>query len=147
MNRHSVTALLLVVFSAHFVWEMAQAKWFASMWGLDFWYATWLCTRASIADLLLTLLIYAVVAVVLRSRFWFLGRHVIAGTALFLVLAWIVTAAIELWALGTGRWEYAPSMVTIAGIGIAPLLQWTLIPIALIALARALAGRARDEVR
>ncbi len=126
---------------------MAQAKWFASMRGLDFWFATWLCARASIADLFLTLLIYAFVAVVLRGRLWFCGRHVIPGTALFLVMAWIVTAAIELWALRTGRWEYASSMATVAGIGIAPLLQWTLIPLALIALARTLAGRARDEVR
>jgi hypothetical protein len=147
MNRHSVTAMLLVVLSAHFVWEMVQARWFSSMRGLDFWFATWLCARASIADLFLTLLFYALVAVVLRSRLWFCGRHVIAGTALFLVTAWIVTAAIELWALRTGRWEYASSMATVAGIGIAPLLQWTLIPLALIALARTLAGRDRDRVR
>jgi hypothetical protein len=147
MNRKRVTAMLLVVLSAHFVWEMAQAKWFSSMRGLDFWFATWLCARAALADVFLTLMIYAFVAVILRSRLWFRGRHVIAGTALFLVMAWIVTAAIELWALRTDRWEYAPSMATVAGIGIAPLLQWTLIPLALIALARTLAGRDRDEVR
>lgn len=139
--------MLLVVLSAHFVWEMVQARWFASMRGLDFWFATWLCARASIADLFLTLMIYAFVAVILRSRLWFLGRHVIAGTALFLVMAWIVTAAIESWALRTDWWEYAPSMATVAGIGIAPLLQWTLIPLALIALARTLTVRDRDEVR
>lgn len=34
-----------------------------------------------------------------------------------------VAVGVELWALTEARWAYAPSMPTIAGIGLAPLVQ------------------------
>lgn len=47
----------------------------------------------------------------------------------------IVTIAVERWALAVGRWRYAATMATIAGIGLSPLLQWIAIPLLILAAA------------
>jgi hypothetical protein len=55
---------------------------------------------------------------------------------LFLFLGIASTVAIERWATATARWRYTSAMPTIGGVGIAPLLQWTIIPLVIVAIAR-----------
>lgn len=131
-----LAALVLTIFALNFVWEMGQAAWFSSMWGLDFWDATWLCARAAIADVVITFGLYGAIVLILRDRSWITGRRALAGIGLYLVLAWTVTVLIEWWALSTGRWSYANSMPTVGGFGLLPLLQWTFVPLLVLLLAR-----------
>jgi len=47
-----------------------------------------------------------------------------------------VTIIIERWAISIGRWQYREAMPTIAGIGLSPLLQWIIIPAAIVFVVR-----------
>lgn len=116
-----------VTFAMHFVWEMSQAKWFASMAALPFWTATYLCFRAAVGDLVITAIAFALAAAAARRVSWPLQRGVVP-IAVFLAIGLIITIAFEVFALRTGRWTYAVEMPTLFGIGVLPLLQWSVIP-------------------
>ncbi len=66
---------------------------------------------------------------------WLMGKRIRrpSGTTLaaFVAIGLIVTIALEYWATQIGgRWEYAEQMprLPLLGTGLAPLLQWVLIP-------------------
>ena len=120
-------ALLLFTFAMHFTWEMSQARWFAGMMDLPFWTGTFLCFRASLGDIVITAIAFAMAAGAERTMLWPRLRRV-RPFALFMVTGLVITAAYEVFALRTGRWIYAAEMPTLFGIGVLPLLQWTLIP-------------------
>lgn len=133
-------AWVLVVFAMHFVWEMAQAKWYASMQGLPFWPATVLCMRAAAMDILITLVSFIAAAWVARSSRWAL-QGTPPPMVVFFAIGLAITIAIELFALSTGRWRYDPRMPRILGFGLAPLLQWVAIPAAALGVFRRIFGR------
>ncbi|UTI63997.1 hypothetical protein NBH00_21980 [Paraconexibacter antarcticus] len=85
------------------------------------------CLQAAGGDLALTLLAFAAARVLVRRRAlrW-------TSFALLLMLAAIL---VERQALSGGRWSYAASMPTLAGMGIVPLVQLPLIaaPVVLVA--------------
>ena len=56
----------------------------------------------------------------------------------FIAIGLAVTVAYEIHALAVGQWSYAQTMPTIAGIGVLPILQWLVIPIAELAVFRLL---------
>ena len=94
-------------------------------------------TRASIAfaiahcsagDVLISLACYGAAALGTRSLNWPLNRPLF-GAAIVLPLALGYTVLSEwLNASVRGSWQYAAGMPTIYGVGVAPLLQWLMIP-------------------
>lgn len=124
-SRSAMIALGL--FILNFVLEMAQASFFSSMKGLPFWSATWLCTRAAVADVALLALFFVIAALVSRDAAWPLHPKLRATTTFF-VSGLLATVAIERWAIATSRWSYSDDMPLIFGVGALPLLQWILIP-------------------
>lgn len=130
-------AWLLVAFALHFTWEMYQAKWFASMTGLPFWTATFLCLRATLGDLVITIVAFAAAAGTARVLMWPLRLRVVP-MLVFLATGMAITIGYEIFALRSGRWTYAEDMPTVFGIGLLPILQWSLIPPIEVALFRLL---------
>ena len=129
-------ALAAASLPLHFAWEMLQAPLFESMKGLSFAYATSLCARATLGDLAVTAGCYGAVAVVRGTRAWLLSPS--AGSiAAYLALGVAATAALEVNAVyHAGRWSYAATMPLFAGIGLAPLLQWLVVPLLALWVAR-----------
>ncbi|MFA6958714.1 MAG: hypothetical protein WC538_22830 [Thermoanaerobaculia bacterium] len=121
-------SMAFALLAINFVWEMAQAGYYSSMEGLPFWSATWLCSRAAVADVGLFILCFLLAAMVARDTAWPLHPTPLAVTT-FLVACLIVTIGIERWAITTARWSYGADMPLIAGVGVLPLLQWVLIPV------------------
>lgn len=128
-------ALVLSAYALHFAWEMAHAKWFATMSGLPFWTATAWCARAALWDVAISAAAYLAGALASRSARWVAKPSPLA-LVVYLVLGLGITVAIERSALATGRWRYAPDMPTIGSIGLAPLLQWVVVPLLIVAVAR-----------
>ena len=125
-----------LVFAMHFGWEMAQARWFSSMDALPFWTATLVCLRATVGDLAITFLAFFAAAGVAKSIFWPI-RHLSAGpVVVFLAVGLAVTIVVEIYALRTDRWSYADEMPMLFGIGVLPLAQWIILPLAAVALFR-----------
>ena len=94
------------------------------------------CTAASAGDVVLTLAAFAVVAASARSRRWLLWRRAthIAG---YLAVGLAVTIVVEVLAVRSwGRWSYDPRMPRLLGVGLAPLAQWIVVPLATLWVAR-----------
>jgi hypothetical protein len=119
--------IALELFAVNFLWEMLQMRFYSSMKGLPFWSATWLCTRAAAADVALLAVCYVIAALIARHSAWPL-HPTPKAMATFFALCLIATASIERWAIATGRWSYNDTMPMVLGVGVLPLLQWTLIP-------------------
>jgi len=134
MTRRFV-ALGLVAFALHFTWEMAHAKWYATMNALPFWTATAWCARAALIDVLIGAAAYAVAALIARNVRWVRQPGALPLT-FYLAIGIVVTVAIERWAVAIGRWRYAATMPTIGGVGLSPLLQWLVVPLLIAAAAR-----------
>ena len=54
----------------------------------------------------------------------------------FVTTGLVITIGFEKFALATSRWEYAPEMPTLFGVGISPIAQWIVIPLVELALFR-----------
>lgn len=119
----------LLVFALHFGWEMTQAKWFVEMEHLPFWSSVIVCFRAALGDTFITAISFLVAGAVASSTSWPVGGRLVMAAATFLVVGIAVTIGYEVFALSTGRWRYSPQMPTLFGIGLLPLLQWTVLPL------------------
>ncbi|MFO8041695.1 MAG: hypothetical protein R6U25_00715 [Alkalispirochaeta sp.] len=137
MNRltHGIQAnllflvrLFLVAVGINFVWEMAQMPLYENM-PFDSAYAWWLCFRASLGDGVIIVFIWAVGWVVFRGSSWFRPLRA-ANIAVLLFTGAVIAVAIELHALGTGRWAYTGLMpiVPVAEVGLSPLIQLLILP-------------------
>lgn len=129
------------------------------------WYdATRLCTVASVGDVAITLVAYAIVAALFKDRFWAFPlrssrsqssqsryRSVnVRQIALYLVIGIIITAIAEFINISVlHRWAYAPGMSQILGLGVAPLAQWVVVPVLIVWLAQRIERRiaARGRLR
>ena len=128
-------AIGLVAYALHFAWEMAQGGLFEGMTRLPFWSATAWCARAAGWDMVISFASYAAASVASRDVVWPRKLRAVP-LAIYLVTGIAITIAIERWAVDAGRWNYASEMPVIGGIGLSPLLQWIVVPIAIVAFVR-----------
>src|SRR5712691_292703 len=124
------TAFALLVLALNFAWEMMQAKWFASMDGLPPIRATLLCFRAALGDLVVAAIGFAIAALVARAVTWPTRRRVLVPAIVFVAVGLAISIGFEVFALSAARWSYDDTMPTVFGIGLLPLLQWLVLPIA-----------------
>lgn len=129
-------AFALLVLALNFAWEMSQAPWFASMRGLSFWRATLLCARAALGDVVIAAIAFAIAAAVAKSLAWPIERRASLAAAVFVLTGLAISAAYEGFALKSGMWRYESRMPTLFGLGLLPLLQWCVLPIAEVLLFR-----------
>jgi hypothetical protein len=124
------TNVVLFAFLLNLPWELWQIPLFKNMPSLAHWDGVILCTRAALGDAVIALLAFWLVAVMARARDW-MRRPSGATLGAFVAIGLIVTIALEYWATQIGgRWDYADAMprLPLLGTGLAPLLQWLLIP-------------------
>lgn len=136
--RNPELNLLAFSFLLNFVWEFAQVPGFAGVADMPHWQGIRFCAQAALGDAGLTVLAFWIVAGVCWSRAWllrlahwqvvtFLGVGLIATV----VLEYVNTKLIH-------RWGYADWMPVVPGIGIGllPLLQWLIVPLAVLWIVR-----------
>ncbi len=125
-------------FLAHFIWEMLQVPWFSGMMEASHGAVVWLCTRATGGDVLILLAGFWLASIVRGHRRWLLRGErkpavivIVTGVVVTVALEWLATGPLD-------RWSYAGSMpvVPLIGVGLAPLLQWLLLPPLILWLAR-----------
>lgn len=128
----------LFAFLLNYPWEFLQVPFFAEMSTMSHWEAVRFCTRATLGDVPIALVAYWVVAALRRRRDWLRCPDVkaIAG---FVAVGIVVTIGLEWHATELQqRWQYAEGMPTLPllGTGLAPLLQWLVLPPLIVWLAR-----------
>ena len=117
----------------NFAWEILQAPLYAGMADMPHALVTKACLQATVGDAVIMLLAYGGVAVGARSRRWIVAAKR-WQLLLFITIGASITAAIE-WLATHGywieNWSYLPTMPVVpgAGIGLAPLLQWVVLPL------------------
>lgn len=122
--------VLLFAFLLNYPWEFLQVPFFEGMPKANHWDAVVVCTRAAAGDALIALAAFWAVALHWRERSWIcrprsgqIGAFVAVGVLVTVGLEWHATVLAD-------RWSYAEHMpvVPLLGTGLAPLLQWLLLP-------------------
>lgn len=125
-------------FLAHFAWEMLQIPWFAGMIEAPHGAIVWLCIRATGGDVVILVAAYWVASLAAGRRHWLVAGAglpalvvVAVGVAVTVVFEWLATGPLE-------RWQYGDAMpvVPVIDTGLAPLLQWIVLPPLILWLAR-----------
>lgn len=109
-------------------WEIAQMPLYAGSAALSHAQGNAICAAATVGDAIITLLAFGVIDLLARSRAWVRAprRPQVAG---FILVCVVLTILIEIAATHSNNgagWRYAPIMPM---IGVAPLLQWALLPL------------------
>jgi len=135
-----LAAVAIAAYALHFGWEMGHATLFAPMDRLPFWTGTAWCARAAGWDVMISATAYFAAALAARQLLWVRGGAWLP-CAIYLGVGLGVTIAIEKWAITVGRWRYQEAMPTIAGIGLSPVVQWLVVPLAIAGVSRAVTRR------
>ena len=134
MDAHA-PAIRLALYSlgVHFVWEMLQAPLFVGMLEMPRWDATALCLQAAAGDAVMIVIAFAVVTIGVRDRTWML-RPRFGPLGAFALLSASQGLALEWLSLRLERWTYGPAMPVepLFGLGFTPVLQWLILPLAIL---------------
>lgn len=125
--RNYIIRVAVIAFSVNFIWEVLQGPLYK---GFEYdWQHISFCALASIADMLMVLILFFGFALVYRNVNWVM--NVDFEIIVPLILVGSVGAIFgEIWHLAHGDWSYAEAMplIPIMEIGISPLLQFALLP-------------------
>lgn len=129
------TALALFSFLLHFIWEMLSIPFYAGMVELTHGDGVRCCLQATLGDMVIALVAYAVVALP-KQQAWLMRPDPVAILGFLGVGIGITVVFEHVSVYRLTRWSYAPAMPVIAGIGVLPLLQWIILPLLTLWLAR-----------
>lgn len=136
-SRAALVVLLGAAASMMFAWEMAQAPLYSDMAGLSWLEGTKRCLLATAGDLGILLAAALVPAALTRRLDWICLPRLWPPVAL-VCIAFAISTGFERHAVSAGRWVYGTNMpmVPLLGIGLAPAIQWLLIPVVCVFAAR-----------
>ena len=138
MRRFPEFPLVLLGFLLNFLWESVQCPWlYEGMADVGHDAGVLMCMRATLGDVNILLVAFWLVSISQRSRAWIFARDP-APLAAFVLIGVAITIAYEIVATHAGWWTYSAAMPTFLGVGLAPVLQWILIPPAIVAFMRGL---------
>jgi len=121
--------LFFFAFLLHFVWELLQIPWFEGMADAPHQVATWMCTRATFGDAVITVVSFWAVAV-LQGRTW-ISRPTLLNVAAFAGAGVAITVVLEILSTKVwSRWAYSEAMpvIPVIDVGVIPIAQWLILP-------------------
>ena len=127
-----------LAFVLNLAWEIAQVRLYTIWTAADGMSVAWALLHCSLGDVVIALAMFALAGIVLwradwpGSRPWTGGAIVVIGAAAF--TAWSEWYNVY----RAGNWAYTASMPMIFGIGLSPLLQWIVLPPAMVGAYRTL---------
>ena len=125
-NRFVITTILWA-FLFNVAWEILQIPLFKG--GVYEWQHILFCVLASVADVIMVLLIYFGFALIYKNILWIKELNI--KRILLLILTGGAGAVLaELWHLSIGTWSYADAMpmIPIVDVGLSPVLQFMILP-------------------
>ncbi|WP_206453904.1 hypothetical protein [Aurantimonas marina] len=140
----------LFSFAFHFIWEFLQVPTFEGMAELPHWEGVKICTYATVGDVGIALTAFWITSLAARTRHWI--RHKKGWQLLiFLAVGLVITVGLEFYYVEiSNRWSYSELMPLVPpfGTGLAPLLQWIVVPLLVVELTRRnLRGMSRIATR
>ena len=126
-NRFVITTILFAFFF-NVTWEILQIPLFKG--GVYGWQHIMFCVLASVADVIVVLLIYFGFALIYKNTLWV--KKLNPNRIIVLILTGGVGAVLaEVWQLSIGTWSYASAMplIPVVNVGLSPVLQFMILPI------------------
>lgn len=125
--RNYIIWTAVIAFSLNFIWELLQGPLYE---GFNYdWQHVSFCALASIADMLMVLILLFGFALMYINVYWVMNMDL--DTSLPLILIGIVGAILaEFWHTSRGDWSYAEAMpmVPLLEVGISPVIQFAVLP-------------------
>ncbi len=119
---------LLVAFLLNFAWELIQSPLYKgntyNISHISF------CGLASVADAVMVLLIYFVLAIIYKDPLW-IKKNNLLRTLILILIGGIGAILAEMRHLSQGNWAYTPSMpiLPFVNAGLSPVLQFMFLPV------------------
>lgn len=118
-------------FLLNFIWELLQLPLFAGFDESSYYTTVLHCTKATLGDVVISLVAFACACAVTGSRNW-ITLNSTSGRTTFILTGLAITVVFEILATGPlGRWAYAETMPTVPflEVGVSPIMQWVILPI------------------
>ncbi|MBS0336227.1 MAG: hypothetical protein JSS40_05335 [Proteobacteria bacterium] len=132
-----------LAFASNLAWEIGHVRLYTLWMEADGPRIAWSVLHCSLGDVVIALAAYALAGVALRRADW-PSSQPWSGGAIATACAVAYTAWSEWYNVyRVAAWGYTPDMPTVYGIGLTPLLQWLVIPPALVITHRALLKKPR----
>ena len=121
-----------LAFVLNLTWEIAHVRLYTIWAAADGMTVAWAVFHCSLGDVVIALAMFALAGMMLRRADWPVS-HPWAGGAIVVIGAMAYTVWSE-WhnVYRAGSWGYAADMPLIFGIGLSPLLQWLILPPAMV---------------
>ena len=123
-----IFTMIVLAFILNFTWELIQIPLYKNP-AYDINHTAF-CALASIADVLMVLLLYFAIAIIFKNPFWVkpLKLHRIV---IVVLIGGAGAALSEIRHLSLGSWAYDNSMplIPVVNVGIAPVLQFMILPV------------------
>jgi hypothetical protein len=123
--------IAIFAFLLNFFWEQLQLPLFAGFDERSYYSTVLHCTKATLGDVVISLVAFASACLVTRTRKWIVLNN-ISGPVTFLLIGLLITVVFEILATGPlNRWTYAETMpkVPFLEVGLSPVMQWIILPI------------------
>ena len=126
-NRFVITTILFAFFF-NVAWEILQMPLFKG--AVYDWQHIMFCALASLADVIMVLIIYFGFALIYKNAFWVKNLNT-KNIILLLLIGGIGAVLAEVWQLSIGTWSYAGAMplIPVVNVGLSPVLQFMILPI------------------
>lgn len=117
-----------LAFALNLLWEIAQVRLYTIWDAADQMAVAWALLHCTLGDVVIALALFVLVGALLRCEDWPV-LHPWTGGAIVVIGAIAYTVWSEWFNVyRVGSWGYTASMPMIFGIGLAPLLQWLILP-------------------
>lgn len=127
-----LAAWMTLAFFLHLVWEVAHLPLYTLAADGDCVRIALYVLHCTLGDVFIAAATFLAPAFVWRRVDWYRSQP-LAGSAVMIGLALSYTAASEWFNVYyRAAWAYAPSMPTMGGIGVTPLLQWIVVPVLMV---------------
>ena len=128
MFRRFVITTILLAFLFNVAWEILQIPLYKE--GVYTWQHILFCVLASVADVIMVLIIYFGFALIYKNALWI--KNLNTKRIILLMLIGSVGAVLaEIRHLSMGTWSYADAMplIPVLHVGLSPVLQFMILPI------------------
>ena len=135
--RYYIWTIALTAFFLNLVWELLHGPLYE---GYQYdWPHIRMCLVASVTDMLTLLIMLFGFGLFYKNIYW--AQNLSFDKILLIVITGGTgTTLLERWHIATGHWEYAAAMpmVPFVEVGLTPLLQFTILPIIIFIIGKAL---------
>ena len=120
--------MITLSFLLNFAWELFQIPLYKNP-VYDFKHIEF-CALASLADVLMVLLLYFGIALMFKNPFW-IEPLKLQKISIVVLIGGVGAVLSEMWHLSLGSWAYNNSMpiIPFVSVGIAPVLQFMILPL------------------